>query len=83
MFGQDSQLQQGGVLDQADQALADHPEKSQNAMNQFSKSRQSNKGRQLQHKPKNQLIQGAHPHNLIKDNKNKLIWLIADYILKK
>ena len=25
MFGQDSQLQQGGVLDQADQALADHP----------------------------------------------------------
>ena len=55
MFGQDSQLQQGGVLDQADQALADHPENSQNAMNQFRKSRLSNKGRQLQHKPKNQL----------------------------
>lgn len=39
MFGQDSQLQQGGVLDQADQALADHPENSQNAMNQLRKSK--------------------------------------------
>ena len=55
MFGQDSQLQQGGVLDQADQALADHPENSQNAMNQLRKSRQSNRGRQLQQKTKTQL----------------------------